>query len=122
MGCFVLVDQGVLHFGCFAKYAAAFFKKATSSSSRALSRLSLAISACCSFCSSKLWPVCRFFDRHPYNMGSGRPRSAAALGTPCCSARATARSLNSAVYVFRGLVVLFVFDFIFHLGVRVYAL
>ena len=50
----VIPHRCVLHFGCFAKYAAAFFRNAFSSSTRASSRRSRANSDCCSRCASSL--------------------------------------------------------------------
>ena len=46
----VRLDCHVLHFGCFAKYAAAFFRKAFFSSTRANSRLSCTSSDCIKCC------------------------------------------------------------------------
>jgi len=95
------LNHGVLHLGIFAKYAAAFFKNATSSSRRIFSRLRRANSACWSFFSSRGWLVCRSFDRHEYNIDSESPKSMATMGIPSRSARSKTCSLNWTVYLLR---------------------
>ena len=96
---FIRLAHGVLHLGGFAKYAAAFFRKAAVSSRWAFLRLSLVISAYWSFCSAKGCPVCRRFACQAYNVSSVSPRSCATLGMSSLSARSNACSLNDAVYV-----------------------
>jgi hypothetical protein len=102
------------------------FRKATSSSSRALSRLRRASSACWSFFSSKGLPVCRRFVRQAYHackVASASSKSCATLGMPSRSARSNACSLNCAVYLLRTICRFGSFlVFSMHLGFRDYSL
>src|SRR5690606_17527895 len=96
-GC-MIPDKGVLHWVCFAKYAAAFFKMSRSSVTRRSSAFRRRTSWDCSFTSRRAPSSPAYCLRHWYKLQVLTPRRAATSATlwPRSVVWRTASILNSS--------------------------